>query len=102
MHHFARHVSTRLRGRKRGNFRNCVGNFQHLGILESPHIVRLPARGRVEGRPVEYHPPTIAFALAGNHLRVKFPQKRIVIVEPFSQRCSFPDEFAESPEYHGA
>ena len=73
-----------------------IQNFHYRHVAQLAEIVRLAAGGGVKGGLVQYHAPAVAFALARDHLRVEFPQKRIAIIEPVRQVSSLSYEKQDS------
>ena len=65
-----------------------IENFHYRGIAQLAEVVWLASGRGVKGGLVQYHAPAVALAIAGEHLRVELPQKRIAIIEPVRQVSS--------------
>jgi hypothetical protein len=70
-----------LRGRS-------LDDFYHWRVAQGAQVVRLAARGGVEGGLIEDDFPAGAFGRAGNDRGVEFAQERIVVIEPVRQVSS--------------
>src|SRR5579863_10147301 len=68
-------------------------DIRYCRIAETPRIMGLAARCRIKRASVQSNPPVVSCTLpaldprflAGNHLRFKIAQKRVIVIKPFAQ-----------------
>jgi hypothetical protein len=75
----------------------AVDDLDDVGRAEPPHVERLPARRRIERRPIEHDVRTPVDLVTGDDRRVERSQRRIRVIQAFSHRAGSATPASSNP-----